>query len=295
MPVRSVSALLTGLIDYAGFAPPAGLALAEAVHKYAAYRSGEYNWILGRFIVPIARLGELESAAGKHLSTTGEPWRLSGLTGPDLVADLSTVAGFNSRHAGQAGIDSVELRAESANDIRRLAGQVPGELAAYFEIAVDPDPADLIAALTEAGGRAKVRTGGLAPAAIPAPDDLAGFLVACAKAKVGFKGTAGLHYPLRGIRPFTYEPDSATAKMHGFLNVFMAAALARAGLSVDEVMAVLTEESANAFEFTDAGAAWQKHHVTTASLTETRSQFAIAFGSCSFEEPIDGLKALELL
>ena len=58
----AASALLRDLIDYAGLFPPASLAMTPAVANYDAYSRSKWNWILGRFIVPAARLGEFEEA-----------------------------------------------------------------------------------------------------------------------------------------------------------------------------------------------------------------------------------------
>jgi len=59
MLARSAEALFTGLIDYAGLFPPAALSMADAVHNYDAYRRGEYAWMLGRFVVPVAKMSEV--------------------------------------------------------------------------------------------------------------------------------------------------------------------------------------------------------------------------------------------
>ena len=61
----AAGALLAGLIDYAGLFPPAGLAMEAAVAAYASHRRGPERWILSRFVVPVARLGEFEAALGK--------------------------------------------------------------------------------------------------------------------------------------------------------------------------------------------------------------------------------------
>jgi hypothetical protein len=58
----AAGALLRDLIDYAGLFPPASLDMAAAVANYDSYSRSEWNWILGRFIVPVARLGEFEEA-----------------------------------------------------------------------------------------------------------------------------------------------------------------------------------------------------------------------------------------
>jgi hypothetical protein len=67
---RAARPLLAGVVDYAGLFPPAGLAMAPTVHRYAAYRRGPQRALLGRLVVPIARLEEFEAAALDLLPTT---------------------------------------------------------------------------------------------------------------------------------------------------------------------------------------------------------------------------------
>src|SRR5258708_14436810 len=59
MLARSAQALFAHLIDYAGLFPPAALPMADAVRNYDAYRRGEHAWMLGRFVVPVAKMGEV--------------------------------------------------------------------------------------------------------------------------------------------------------------------------------------------------------------------------------------------
>ena len=54
-----VATLLAGLIDYAGLFPPAALPMRDAVARYAEHRRGAERAMLGRFVVPAARLAEL--------------------------------------------------------------------------------------------------------------------------------------------------------------------------------------------------------------------------------------------
>jgi hypothetical protein len=58
----AVRALLSGLVDYAGLFPPAGLDMAGAVERYANHHRGPRAWMLGRFVVPVARLTEFAVA-----------------------------------------------------------------------------------------------------------------------------------------------------------------------------------------------------------------------------------------
>ena len=142
---------------------------------------------------------------------------------------------------------------------------------------------------------AKVRTGGLTPEMIPSSADLAAFLCAAAVRRVPFKATAGLHHPIRSMRALTYAGDSPRATMHGFLNVFCAAALAWHGLGEGTVSELLEETDPAALEFDEAGFAWKGHRLDTSQIHTARREFAHSFGSCSFEEPVADLRELGLL
>ena len=131
----------------------------------------------------------------------------------------------------------------------------------------------LIPELAKHGLHAKIRTGGVTPDAIPHLDRVATFIRVCAMHAVPFKATAGLHHPVR-------------ATMHGFVNVFMAAAFPH------DAERILAEEDPKAFRFEDDAAWWRDHAVTTEHLEAVRREFAISFGSCSFEEPIADLQTL---
>jgi hypothetical protein len=112
---------------------------------------------------------------------------------------------------------------------------------------------------------------------IPDAPAIAKFLQHAASARMPFKATAGLHHPLRN------------PPMHGFVNLFLAAALA---WRREDPLPTLEEQSSAAFQFDNHAVRWHDHVVTTAELRDTREQFAISFGSCSFEEPIADLQAL---
>lgn len=172
------------------------------------------------------------------------------------------------------GVDEVKATTEE-----EVAQFPPG---VYVEIA----DVTLLDAIKQHGQRAKIRTGGITPDAFPAIGDVAGFLRACQARGVAFKATAGLHHPLRCVKPLTYEPNAPTGTMHGFLNLFLAAAL------LEHAEAILAETDPRAFVFEDDRASWRGHVVSTEELRTMRSEFATSFGSCSFEEPINDLKEL---
>ncbi|HTC23656.1 MAG TPA: hypothetical protein VK688_04800 [Gemmatimonadales bacterium] len=293
--MRSIHTLLHGLIDYAGLFPPAQLDMAGAVAGYSSYRAGPHCWALGRFVVPVSRLAEFESAATPWLRAAGTPWKLAALAGPDLPADLATITALNSRVAGGALVDSIELKAATADAIARALTTVDARVDVYVEIPIGDDPAPLFDALARHGGRGKVRTGGVTPDAFPSPGQLLRFLRRSREAGVPFKATAGLHHPLRGAYRLTYAPNSACATMFGFLNLFLAAAFLDHGMDDVDGLALLEETSPQAFSFEEEGVTWRSHRLADAEMRHARRRSGLAFGSCSFTEPIDDLQALGLL
>jgi hypothetical protein len=293
----SARALLEGLVDYAGLFPPAALSMDEAVAEHARARRSPEGWMLGRFVLPAARLADFSRAADACLPEPGAapPWLLSALLGSDVPAESTLCAAFNASNAGRAVVDAVELKAGDPEDADAALQALPGGLAAFVEVPLGGDLDGLLAILRRRGARAKVRTGGVVPEAIPDTAAVAGFLRACAAAGVPFKATAGLHHPGRAERPLTYAPDSPRAVMHGFLNVFAAAVFARAGASPADVEATLRDEDAMAFRLDGEGLAWRHLRASADDVAKARRDFAISFGSCSFAEPVADLRSLGVL
>lgn len=300
-PTASARILLEGLVDYAGLFPPAQLDMAPAVRQYADYLRSDIAWMLGRFIVASGRLQEFDDAASALLPRDPDtgPWRVSVLGGTDPADDAERVWAFNERHAhraaGCAVIDTMELRASDAAAAERVARSVPAGVTAYVEIPSAGNPADLVGVLRGVGARAKIRTGGVTADAFPPPADVARFIRACADAGVPFKATAGLHHPLRGAYPLTYESGSPIGTMYGFLNVFLAAGFAAGGVPPGEIECVLTESDGSAFQFDDAGVSWHDRRLDLDDLRQLRTRAAVAFGSCSFTEPVTELRTIHLL
>jgi len=297
---ESVVVLLRGLIDYAGLFPPASLGMAQAVENYETYLRSEHNWILGRFIVPAARLGEFEEALTRTPASCNSHWNLSALLGADAAADLARIRKFNACSSTdlvpiKAEIRSVEMKITTLEQIEQLSAIIPPELEAYFEIPLSGGGHENIAALAACGRRAKIRTGGETADKFPAPESVIEFVRLCAAAGVPFKATAGLHHALRSVHPFTYQPDSPRGIMHGFLNVFLAASFLRVGMEPTLALELLTEQSPQAFYFDSEAAIWREHRLTVPQIAVARQSFSISFGSCSFTEPLDDLRSLHLL
>jgi hypothetical protein len=297
--VRAVSApraLLAGIVDYAGLFPPAGLDMATAVRNYADYRAGDDAWLLGRFVVPVGRIDELDAALTSAGCDTSSPWRLAGLVGSEVERDADRAREHNARPLPATIIDSLEGRAASPDAIQRLASAArSGEFAVFAEIPLDEDPDPFVAAMANAAVSAKIRTGGVTADAFPAPRAVLRALRCCFDRGVPVKATAGLHHPLRGEYPLTYDPAAPRGTMFGFLNVFLAAAFLRQGLGDDEALRLLEERDPRAFELCDETVRWRGYALTAAQMRDARDAGARSFGSCSFREPVDDLRALTWL
>jgi hypothetical protein len=242
--------------------------------------------------VPAAGLDALETLLPQ---LSGDEHEISVILGGDPMAQLARVAWFNRQWAGRARVVSVEYPPAAASDIPRLAEGPDLALLKFFETPLDADLDLRLDAIAEARAEAKVRTGGTVATAIPAPAALARFLHGCATRGLAFKATAGLHHAIRNCYSLTYERDSATAVMHGFLNVSVAAALARNGASPAGIEEALAESSGEAFAFDADGLVYRHHTIGLQDLASTRRHFFRSFGSCSFREPADELAALHLL
>jgi hypothetical protein len=289
----SLRVLLADLIDYAGLFPPAALSMDAAVESYSRYLASEDAWALARFVVPVSRLGEFEAARARcardHLV-----WRLSALLGPDLQGEVAAIRQFNDRNQSAAQVDAVEAKAATAADMQTVMAALPPGISVFFEV-----PPDLgltvLPAIRTTGAHAKIRTGGVTADMFPTPRTVAGFIQQCASCGVAFKATAGLHHPLRCTKPLTYEANAPVGVMHGFLNVFLAAALVLNGASVAVLNHTLENQDARAFDFSDDGVRFSDWFLTTGQLETARRTFAVSFGSCSFEEPLADLRELGLL
>jgi hypothetical protein len=283
--MNTLGTLLWRLVDYAGLFPPASLSMREAVRSYANHLQGKEQWALSRFILPAGRVAEFH-AAREEFARQGA-WCVSLLGTPEEAA---CALEENARYKTPAVIDTLECKASSPQEIEGYAKRVPAGLTAYFECPWGKSLAEYITACEAMGVRAKLRTGGLTAGMIPRAEELAHALVLCRKSKTPFKATAGLHHPIRSVNKLTYAPDAPTGTMHGFLNVFLAAALLWSGGSESDAAVTLRKDSPETFEFGENQVHWHVYTLSENQLRTTREQFAISFGSCSFEEPIDDLK-----
>jgi hypothetical protein len=297
LPMESVRVLLSGIIDYAGLFPPSQLSMQEAVLNYATYRGSTFNWMLGRFVLPVARLDEFMEAAGDLLPRDGKnPWRLAVTAGEDINETIKALREFNRANAERVVADVLEVKANTVSKIDNTVAILPEDITAYFEISTGEALVDLVMALSLKGQRAKLRTGGVTTDAFPSSKQIIRFVRCCMAANVPFKATAGLHHPIRCFRPLTYAPNAPQGAMHGFLNLLMMTAFARESYRVSYLEELMEEEFEEAFHFTDLGVEWRDGHaLSNAHLGWLRQKGMHSFGSCSFDEPIADLEAMGLL
>lgn len=299
---------MAGIVDYAGLYPPASLDMAPTVRNYAEYRKQSEREMLGRIVIPVSRFAEFEEAAADFLTPVpaaeGEeiepdPWPITALLSPagdheGLERDIEAIHVFNDAHTaeghGAAIVDTLELRAETGAEIDAVLEDLDDELYPYFELDPTSDIRGALAALVGLDAGAKIRTGGVTAEAHPSPEVVAAFIAACQSAQVPFKATAGLHHPIR------HFAESVGTKQLGFLNVFLGACLIYAQkIDADELLDVIKEEDPAAFTFESESAAWRDREISLEDLETARWRFAHSFGSCSFVEPLDDLRALGLL
>jgi hypothetical protein len=304
MPAESLCALLADSIDYAGMFPPCSLDLERAFMNQAQYVRSQDAWMLNAFVLSVGQF----SAAKQILSQFDpqHPLRVSAL-GPKtdnaaafretLVETNAAIHSFSAHNVDLISINQLEMFLPRDVDLALLkeARSIIGNLPAFWEASADKAE-QTIGLLAEHNSDAdvptfgfKLRTGGVTADAFPTSMQIAKALVAPATHQVPIKFTAGLHHPIRQFR------DEVKAKMHGFLNVLGSAVLA-AEHKWDEkqTAAMLDDEDPKSFLFNDEFFAWREWKINIKRLKDRR-KFVTSFGSCSFDEPRQDLRALNLL
>ncbi len=294
---ESVRVLLAGLIDYAGLFPPSQLSMPEAVRNYADYKNSDYNWMLGSLIVPVGSLDEFAESAQSFFSREENgAWRLSVLASEDIDDSIRQIENFNARFSSKVICDVIEVKTNDRAQIETIANAVSSDFTTYFELPLKENLEGLVGVLAAKKQRAKIRTGGVTADAFPSAEEIIRFMQTCIVANVPFKATAGLHHPLRCTKPLTYESNAPTGKMHGFLNVFLAAGFLQQGYQPSLIEELLRDEAAENFMFDENGVLWREEYfLSVEQLRNMREKGAVSFGSCSFEEPIADLQEIGLL
>ncbi len=292
----SLRALLSGVIDYAGLFPPAQLPLDVALANYLKYRESADAWMLGRFVCPAARLTEIPEGVELTVSAIGR--------GGDTIDSFSAgiEANLVAIRASSLRVEVLEAKLPAGfTDYDLLGGAIeeilPSVKAAGLSVFLEPptlakskiqNVVDVLAEYDPPKPLGiKLRTGGLEAKAFPSSAQLAHAIHYACREGVRLKATAGLHHP------FPRYDENLQARMHGFVNVFAAGVLGRVcGLGEHDVRAILEEEDPARFRFEDDALYWGDLKATTEQIREARRDAVLSFGSCSFDEPREDLRAL---
>jgi len=284
--------------------PPCSLALEPALRNQAGYVRSREAWMLNGFVLPVEQF----DAAGQFLTEFDRhhPFHVAALgpktTNTDAFLDAlcnaeTAIRSLPKHHVDLISISHLEMFVPDAVDSACLkkARAIVGELPVFWE--APPERAEqTIASLAEHNSNTesttfgyKLRAGGVTADAFPSSAQIACALVAATTHQIPIKFTAGLHHPIRQFR------DEVKTKMHGFLNVLGAAVLAAEHRwDADQAVTMLEDEDPRSFSFTDEFFAWRDWKIDTGRLQDRR-KFVKSFGSCSFDEPREDLRALRLL
>jgi hypothetical protein len=311
--LASVRAMFSSIVDYAGMFPPAQLRLEDAIRNYARYRTEPESWMLGRFVCPKAQVRQLwphvralfpaeaeipisSVASGVNTAAEIRAAFATDVSGTGAVVEsfelslspewLAVIAGERLPEVGPAS-DLTTALTLPENDSPHVYFEIPRGTQWYTALKV------VIDVLSKAGDHRrgiKLRCGGAAAAAVPSCEDVAVAIALCRDGRVPLKFTAGLHHPIR------HRDASMNMPVHGFLNVFGTGVLAYAHALHPEMMClVLEDEDAANFVLDSEGFHWKEWRATVEQIQAARRQLVLSFGSCSFDEPRDGLQALGLI
>jgi hypothetical protein len=304
MPADSLRALLAHSIDYAGMFPPCSLGLEPALRNQAEYVHSPGTWMLGPFVLSTEQFDATKQLLSQF--DTQHPLRVAALGPKTASADGflealeetdAAIRSLSRHNVDLISISHLEMFLPHDVDLASLkeARSILGDLPVFWE--APPDRAEqTIALLSEFNSDAdlatfgyKLRTGGVTADAFPSSMQIAKALVTPATHQLAIKFTAGLHHPLRQYR------EEVQTKMHGFLNVLGAAVLAAEHQwDTNQTAIMLEDENVDSFSFTDDFFAWREWRIDTKRL-QYRRRFVVSFGSCSFDEPREDLRALNLL
>jgi len=304
MPAASLRALLEHAIDYAGMFPPCSLDLEPSLNNQAQYIRSADAWMLNAFVLPVGQfdaakrvLSDFDPLHPLRVSALGPKTENAAAFGEMFEKTAAAIRSLAVHNVDLISVDQLEmfLPEDIDLDLLKEAHSMISDLPAFWEAPTER-AARTIALLAEFNSDAdtptfgyKLRTGGVTPDAFPTSAEIAKALFVPLTHQVPIKFTAGLHHPIRQFR------DEVQTKMHGFLNVLGAAVLA-AEHKWDEkqIAAMLDDEDAKSFSFDNDSFSWRKWKIDIKRLKDRR-KFVTSFGSCSFDEPREDLRALNLL
>lgn len=232
--------------------------MAEALRAHERARTGPHRQLVGPFLCPLARLDELDACVA------------AGVPRPPELGVIGARGTHWRRTTSRSGVVQVEVPLgvplpEGSPRLRR-----------FVELPPDGPVDDAVEQVARLGAGVKVRCGGVTPDAVPSVERVAEVLVACAKRRLPYKATAGLHHPFR---------RRGGTPQHGFVNLLAATSVALTGAGCDEVARILDAEEGD-----PGGGRSLLIRIDRRSRTLLR-----AIGTCSIDEPVEDMTALGIL
>ncbi|CAN5829042.1 hypothetical protein BH24ACT8_BH24ACT8_23860 [soil metagenome] len=281
-------ALFARLIDDAAVFPPGLAPLERAVSDHLERRDGPYADLIGPLLVPASEAGNLREVVDdpRHEVSLDEAPLQVGLiarTGTP-VEEVGTALGI-LRGTNRVRVTGVEVAHQPgweaalrwdlplAVEVGRQAHERKASLAALAE-ATD-EAVEL---------RVKLRTQSTGADPVPTAEELAGFLLGCARHDLPVKLTGGLH---RAVAHTARAQDGGTEERHGILNVLLAAHQAAQGAEAGDVVDALRVREAQTLAEILAA-------FTPEQAGSIRGLFT-AYGCCGVMDPIEDLLRLGLL
>lgn len=280
---RTVAASVSGLFDYAGLFPPAALSMADAAEEYRRWCDEP---LTAAFVCPPDRLAELSTCFGNDQAL------------PVAVLLADPTQPFET----PVGVQVVSLETKTPTPagrkaLARLADRLADEghePAPFVEVPFGEGLSDALAELAEADLGAKVRLGGMTPAAFPMTDDVAVFIVEAVDLRLEVKLTAGLHHPVTGEHPISAkDPSLGVARMFGFLNCVLAFAAAESLEAPRSLVARILEAPADAMRWSEQAVEVCDEAISVEALADARDALT-SIGSCSILEPVADLTTMGL-
>jgi len=247
---NSLQKFMNGLIDYAGLFPPAKLPLDEAITEYISHLKEDKKWMLGRFIIPLSQLNDLEEFIPQfenigilRLSVLGGQSTSDKIFLQQTKDEITVINNYRKKHEGKITIEVIETKLPSNSPSKKIMSNVvdllnSNNLEHYHEFpklpyvginySTNEDEGDWDAKITPTiemisnleNTGIKLRCGGIVKDAFPSVEQVAAMIQNCSIHKVPVKFTAGLHHPIR------HHSSEYDTEMHGFINMFSASVFA---------------------------------------------------------------------
>lgn len=279
--------LFTGLFDDAALFPPGNAPMVRAVPAHLGYHDRADAELIGPFLCPASRLGELRSTLDDGVCIDVRVVVDTGIAGlPDAIAALTR----DDRDPAVFREHGFEIALPADADLGTAARRLVAAIQAtdqyampnvFVEVPIAATTSAALDVLADYDVFAKLRTGGSDAAAYPGERQVAEFILGCLDREVRFKCTAGLHHAVRNTDPAT------GFEQHGFLNILLAVSVALSGGDPAVVAAELAERDAEAI-------AERTRRISDDQANRIRRWFR-SFGTCSIQEPLDDLVALGVL